>query len=104
MRNPLSVRFTEEEMARISAMAGERNLSVRTMVKVLVSVGMDQLMTMEMVERFEERNEAILREILARAMSLSVQAGIDKEKLEKGKEMAGVVIETIRNEREENVQ
>ncbi|EGQ61140.1 hypothetical protein GGI1_04732 [Acidithiobacillus sp. GGI-221] len=87
MRNPLSVRFTEEEMARISAMAGERNLPVRTMVKVLVSVGMDQLMTMEMVERFEERNEAILREILARAMSLSVQAGIDKEKLEKGKEM-----------------
>ena len=104
MRNPLSVRFTEEEMARISAMAGERNLPVRTMVKVLVSVGMDQLMTMEMVERFEERNEAILREILARAMSLSVQAGIDKEKLEKGKEMAGLVIKTIRNEREENVQ
>ena len=104
MRNPLSVRFTEEEMARILAMAGERNLPVRTMVKVLVSVGMDQLMTMEMVERFEERNEAILREILARAMSLSVQAGIDKEKLEKGKEMAGLVIETIRNEREENVQ
>lgn len=104
MRNPLSVRFTEEEMARISAMAGERNLPVRTMVKVLVSVGMDQLMTMEMVERFEERNEAILREILARAMSLSVQAGIDKEKLEKGKEMAGVVIESIHNEREENAQ
>ncbi|MDA8119779.1 MAG: hypothetical protein M0Z85_06960 [Gammaproteobacteria bacterium] len=104
MDNRISVRFRNEDMGRLVALAKERNLPLGTMVKVLVSVGMDQLMTMEMLERFEERNEAILREILARAMSLSVQAGIDKEKLEKGKEMAGVVIETIRNAREENAQ
>ncbi|MBU2802172.1 MAG: hypothetical protein RE468_08950 [Acidithiobacillus caldus] len=82
-------------------MAQERGLPLTTFVRVMIEIGMGQLTVLEAMERFQDRNELIAREILARTMATAVQSGVDKEKLEKGRELAGQIIDSIRRQTEE---
>ncbi|MBU2790046.1 hypothetical protein HF288_06295 [Acidithiobacillus caldus] len=82
-------------------MAQERGLPLTTFVRVMIEIGMGQLTVLEAMERFQDRNELIAREILARTMATAVQSGVDKEKLEKGRDLAGQIIDSIRRQAEE---
>jgi hypothetical protein len=101
MSGRISIRLRSGDEETLRRMAQERGLPLTTFVRVMIEIGMGQLTVLEAMERFQDRNELIAREILARTMATAVQSGVDKEKLEKGRELAGQIIDSIRRQTEE---